>query len=388
MMSFPLYAPAEEHELLRETVRALADEKIAPRAAAADENEEFPWEVYKDLVAADLHAVHVPEAYGGAGADALATVIVIEEVARACASSALIPAVNKLGTVPLLLSASAELKQRYLPPMARGEAMFSYALSEPEAGSDAAAMKTRAVADGDHYVLNGTKMWITNAGVSEYYTVMAVTDPAAGARGISAFVVEKDDDGVSFGAKEKKLGIKGSPTRQVILEDVRIPASRMIGEPGTGFKTALATLDHTRITIAAQALGIAQGALDFALGYVKERKQFGKPIADFQGLQFMLADMAMKLEAARQLTYAAAAKSELAMSGTRVKDLTFFSSAAKCAASDAAMEITTDAVQLLGGYGYTREFPVERMMRDAKITQIYEGTNQIQRMVMARQLLK
>ncbi|GII33208.1 acyl-CoA dehydrogenase family protein [Planotetraspora mira] len=387
-MSFPLYAPAEEHEMLRETVRALADEKIAPRAAAADENEEFPWEVYKDLVAADLHAVHIPEEYGGAGADALATVIVIEEVARACASSSLIPAVNKLGTVPLLLSASEEIKQRYLTPVAGGDAMFSYALSEAEAGSDAASMKTRAVKDGDHYVLNGTKMWITNAGVSEYYTVMAVTDPSAGARGISAFVVEKSDEGVGFGPKEKKLGIKGSPTRQVIFENVRIPESRMIGEPGTGFKTALATLDHTRVTIAAQALGIAQGALDFAVGYVKERKQFGKAIAEFQGLQFMIADMAMKLEAARQLTYAAAAKSELAMHGTRVKDLTFFSSAAKTAASDAAMEITTDAVQLLGGYGYTRDFPVERMMRDAKITQIYEGTNQIQRMVMARQLLK
>jgi alkylation response protein AidB-like acyl-CoA dehydrogenase len=266
--------------------------------------------------------------------------------------------------------------------------MFSYALSEPEAGSDAASMKTRAVADGDSYVLNGTKMWITNAGVSEYYTVMAVTDPSAGARGISAFVVEKSDEGVSFGPKEKKLGIKGSPTRQVILDNVRIPADRMIGGPGTGFKTALATLDHTRVTIAAQALGIAQGALDFAVGYVKERKQFGRPIADFQGLQFMLADMAMKLEAARQLTYHAAAKSDLAMNGEPQKDLTFLSSAAKCAASDAAMEITTDAVQLLGGYGYTRDFPVERMMRDAKITQIYEGTNQIQRMVMARQLLK
>ncbi|RCG27874.1 acyl-CoA dehydrogenase [Sphaerisporangium album] len=387
-MSFPLYAPGDEHRMLRETVRALADEKIAPHAASVDENGEFPWEAYKALVAADLHAVHVPEQYGGAGADALAAVIVIEEVARACASSSLIPAVNKLGTVPLLLSASEDLKQRYLPRVARGEGMFSYALSEPEAGSDAAAMKTRAVRDGDHYVLNGTKMWITNAGVSEFYTVMAVTDPAAGARGISAFVVEKDDEGVSFGAKEKKLGIKGSPTRQVILENVRIPADRMIGEEGTGFKTALATLDHTRITIAAQALGIAQGALDYAIGYVKERKQFGKAIAEFQGLQFMIADMAMKLEAARQLTYAAAAKSEAAMHGERVADLTFFSSAAKCAASDAAMEITTDAVQLLGGYGYTRDYPVERMMRDAKITQIYEGTNQIQRMVMARQLLK
>ncbi|MEV0148130.1 MULTISPECIES: acyl-CoA dehydrogenase family protein [unclassified Nonomuraea] len=387
-MSFPLYAPAEEHDMLRETVRALADEKIAPQAAAADDAGEFPWDVYKALVAADLHAVHVPEQYGGAGADALATVIVIEEVARACASSSLIPAVNKLGTVPLLLSASEELKARYLAPVARGDAMFSYALSEPEAGSDAAAMKTRAVLDGDHYVLNGTKMWITNAGVSEYYTVMAVTDPSAGARGISAFVVEKSDEGVSFGPKERKLGIKASPTRQVIMDNVRIPASRMIGDPGTGFKTALATLDHTRVTIAAQALGIAQGALDFAIGYVKERKQFGRAVADFQGVQFMLADMAMKLEAARQLTYHAAAKSELAMHGQPQKDLTFLSSAAKCAASDAAMEITTDAVQLLGGYGYTKDFPVERMMRDAKITQIYEGTNQIQRMVMARQLLK
>ncbi|MFI7616340.1 acyl-CoA dehydrogenase family protein [Nonomuraea terrae] len=387
-MSFPLYAPAEEHDMLRETVRALADEKIAPHAAEIDETEEFSWDVYKALVAADLHAVHVPEQYGGAGADALATVIVIEEVARACASSSLIPAVNKLGTVPLLLSASEELKFRYLKPVARGEAMFSYALSEPEAGSDAAAMKTRAVADGDAYVLNGTKMWITNAGVSEFYTVMAVTDPSAGARGISAFVVEKSDEGVSFGPKEKKLGIKGSPTRQVIFDNVRIPASRMIGEPGTGFKTALATLDHTRVTIAAQALGIAQGALDYAIGYVKERQQFGRPVADFQGVQFMIADMAMKLEAARQLTYHAAAKSERAMNGERQADLTYLSSAAKCAASDAAMQITTDAVQLLGGYGYTKDFPVERMMRDAKITQIYEGTNQIQRMVIARQLLK
>ncbi|GAA3242341.1 acyl-CoA dehydrogenase [Nonomuraea helvata] len=374
--------------MLRETVRALADEKIAPHAAEADETEEFPWDVYKALVSSDLHAVHIPEQYGGAGADALATVIVIEEVARACASSSLIPAVNKLGTVPLLLSASEDLKSRYLPAVASGEAMFSYALSEPEAGSDAASMKTKAVRDGDDYVLNGTKMWITNAGVSEYYTVMAVTDPSAGAKGISAFVVEKSDEGVSFGPKEKKLGIKGSPTRQVILDDVRIPADRMIGEPGTGFKTALATLDHTRVTIAAQALGIAQGALDYAIGYVKERKQFGRPVADFQGLQFMIADMAMKLEAARQLTYHAAAKSERAMHGEPQKDLTFLSSAAKCAASDAAMEITTDAVQLLGGYGYTKDFPVERMMRDAKITQIYEGTNQIQRMVMARQLLK
>jgi alkylation response protein AidB-like acyl-CoA dehydrogenase len=236
-------------------------------------------------------------------------------------------------------------------------------------------------------VLNGTKMWITNAGVSQYYTVMAVTDPSDGARGISAFVVEKTDPGVSFGQPEHKLGIKGSPTRTVIMEDTRIPADRIIGAEGTGFKTALATLDHTRITIAAQALGIAQGALDYALGYVKQREQFGRPVADFQGVQFMLADMAMRLEAARQLTYHAASLSERAMAGEKVPDLTFASAAAKCFASDTAMAVTTDAVQLLGGHGYVRDFPVERMMRDAKITQIYEGTNQIQRVVMARQLL-
>ncbi|MBO2452020.1 acyl-CoA dehydrogenase [Actinomadura barringtoniae] len=385
---FPAYAPSEEHDLLRQTVRELADAKIAPFAAEVDEESRFPQEALDALVQNELQAVHVPESYGGAGADALATVIVIEEVARACASSSLIPAVNKLGSVPVLLSGSEELKKKYLTPMARGEAMFSYALSEAEAGSDAAGMKTRAVRDGDHYVLNGAKMWITNAGVSDYYTVMAVTDPEAGARGISAFVVEKADEGVSFGPKEKKLGIKGSPTRQVILENVRIPADRIIGAEGTGFKTALATLDHTRITIAAQALGIAQGALDYAVGYVKERKQFGTAIGDFQGVQFMLADMAMRLEGARQLTYHAAIKSERAMLGEKIPDLTFVSSACKCLASDVAMDVTTDAVQLLGGYGYTREFPVERMMRDAKITQIYEGTNQIQRMVMARQLLK
>jgi len=382
------YAPSDEHDLLRQTVRELAEAKIAPAAADVDANSRFPQEALDALAGARLHAAHIPESYGGEGADALAAVIIIEEVARACASSSLIPAVNKLGTVPLLLSGSEELKRKYLPPVARGEALFSYALSEAGAGSDAAAMKTRAVRDGDWWVLNGTKMWITNAGVSQYYTVMAVTEPDRGPRGISAFVVEKSDPGVSFGQPEKKLGIKGSPTRTVILEDTRIPADRLIGAEGTGFKTALATLDHTRITIAAQALGIAQGALDYATGYVQERRQFGQAIADFQGVQFMLADMAMKLEGARQLTYHAAALSERAMAGEKVPGLTFASAAAKCLASDTAMAVTTDAVQLLGGYGYTSDFPVERMMRDAKITQIYEGTNQIQRMVIARQLLK
>ncbi|WP_425562474.1 acyl-CoA dehydrogenase family protein [Microlunatus ginsengisoli] len=377
-----MYAPTEEHEAFRAAVREVCDAKVAPRAAETDELAEFPKASYEALRAADFHAPHIPEAYDGVGADALATVIVIEEVARACASSSLIPAVNKLASLPWLISASEELKQRYLPPIARGDAMASYCLSEPEAGSDAVSMKTRAVRDGDEYVLNGVKRWITNAGVSDYYTVFAVTDPDARSRGISAFVVEKNDPGVSFGAPEKKLGIKGSPTCEVYLDNVRIPTDRMIGEPGTGFATAMKTLDHTRVTIAAQALGIAQGALDYATGYVKERKQFGKAIAEFQGLQFMLADMGMKLEAARQLTYAAAAKSERGDA-----DLTYFGAAAKCFASDVAMEITTDAVQLLGGYGYTKDYPVERMMRDAKITQIYEGTNQVQRIVMARQLL-
>lgn len=378
---FDLYRPSEEHDMLRDAIRSLAEAKIGPHAADVDEEARFPQEALDALTASDLHAVHVPEQYGGAGADALATVIVIEEVARVCASSSLIPAVNKLGSLPLILAGSEELKAKYLGPLAKGDAMFSYCLSEPDAGSDAAGMKTRAVRDGDSYVLNGVKRWITNAGVSEYYTVMAVTDPDKRSKGISAFVVEKSDPGVSFGAPEKKLGIKGSPTREVYLDNVRIPADRMIGPEGTGFATAMKTLDHTRITIAAQALGIAQGALDYAKGYVQERKQFGKAIAEFQGVQFMLADMAMKLEAARQLTYAAAAKSERVDS-----DLTFFGAAAKCYASDAAMEITTDAVQLLGGYGYTRDYPVERMMRDAKITQIYEGTNQVQRIVMARNL--
>jgi alkylation response protein AidB-like acyl-CoA dehydrogenase len=379
---FDLFKVSEEHDLLREAVRALCEEKILPFAADVDEQSRFPQEALDALVSSDLAAVHVAEQYGGQGADALATCIVIEEVARVCASSSLIPAVNKLGSMPVILSGSEELKQKYLTPLAAGSGMFSYCLSEPDAGSDAAGMKTRAERDGDEYVLNGVKRWITNAGVSEYYTVMAVTDPAARSKGISAFVVEKGDEGVTFGAPERKLGIKGSPTREVYFDNVRIPADRMIGAEGTGFATAMRTLDHTRVTIAAQALGIAQGALDYASNYIKERKQFGKPIADFQGIQFMLADMAMRITAARQLTYTAAAKSERGDAG-----LTYFGAAAKCFASDVAMDVTTDAVQLLGGYGYTKDYPLERMMRDAKITQIYEGTNQVQRIVMARQVL-
>jgi alkylation response protein AidB-like acyl-CoA dehydrogenase len=381
---FDLFRLSEDHDMLREAVRAVAENKIAPHAAEVDDKAIFPQTAYDALVASDFHAPHVAEKYGGVGADALATCIVIEEVARVCASSSLIPAVNKLGSLPLILAGSEELKAKYLPPLASGEAAFSYGLSEREAGSDTASMRCRAKADGDGWVLSGQKSWITNAGFSEYYTVLAVTDPDA-KRGsnVSAFIVEKSDEGFSFGRKERKLGIKGSPTRDLVFDNVRIPGPRMIGAQGEGLKIALRTLDHTRVTIGAQAVGIAQGALDFAVGYVKERKQFGKRLADFQGLQFILADMAMNLEAARQMVYVAAAKSD-----RNDPDLSFFGAAAKCFASDVAMQVTTDAVQLLGGYGYTQDFPVERMMRDAKITQIYEGTNQIQRIVMARQLLK
>jgi alkylation response protein AidB-like acyl-CoA dehydrogenase len=379
-----LYRLTDSHDALREAVRALADKEIAPYAAAADEDERFPIEAHDALVKTGFGAVHIPEAYGGAGADAIATCIVIEEVARACASSSLIPAVNKLATVPLLLSASEDLKRQVLPSIASGEAMSAYALSEREAGSDTASMRTRARLDGDHWVLNGTKTWISNAGLATWYTVMAVTDPNAAkkADGISAFVVHRDDPGFQVGTKERKMGIKGSPTREIHFVDCTIPADRIIGEPGTGLRTALATLDHTRPTIGAQAVGIAQGALDASVAYVKGRRQFGRPIADNQAVAFMLADMAMKTEAARHLVYVAAAHVERGEPNPG-----FISAAAKCLASDTAMAVTTDAVQLFGGAGYTRDFPVERMMRDAKITQIYEGTNQIQRLVMSRAVL-
>ncbi|MBE8523686.1 acyl-CoA dehydrogenase family protein [Amycolatopsis sp. H6(2020)] len=384
-MTDGLYQLAEEHEELRAAVRALAEKEIAPYAAEVDENERYPIEAYNALVKSGFNAVHIGEEYDGQGADAVGACIVIEEVARVDASASLIPAVNKLGTQPIILSASEELKKLVLPSIASGEASASYALSEREAGSDTASMRARARLDGDHWVLNGTKCWITNAGESSWYTVMAVTDPDAEkkANGISAFVVHKDDPGFSVGPKEKKLGIKGSPTREIYFENCTIPADRIIGEPGTGLKTALRTLDHTRPTIGAQALGIAQGALDAAVAYVKDRKQFGKSIAEFQGVQFMLAEMGTKIEAARHLVYASAAASERGD-----KRAGFMASAAKTYASDIAMEVTTDAVQLFGGAGYTRDFPVERMMRDAKITQIYEGTNQIQKVVMARALLK
>ncbi|MEI7931205.1 MAG: acyl-CoA dehydrogenase family protein [Actinomycetes bacterium] len=370
----------QEYEALRDSVRALAIKKIAPFAKDVDENSRFPQEAYEALQSADLAAAHVDSKYGGQGADSLATVIIIEEIARVCGSSSLIPAVNKLGSLPLILTGTDAQKEKYLPQLAAGKG-FSYCLSESEAGSDAAAMKTKAVKSGDNWVISGSKKWISNAGFSDFYTVLAQTDPALGAKGITAFIVEKSDTGVSFGAHEKKMGFRGSPTREVYFDSVTIPDDRRIGAIGSGFALAMQTLDHTRITIAAQALGIAQGAFEVATKYSHERKQFGKEIFDFQGVQFMLADMAMNIAAARQLTYSAAVKSERGE-----KDLTFFSAAAKCFTTDVAMKVTTDAVQVLGGYGYVSDYPVERMMRDAKLTQIYEGTNQVQRVVMARHL--
>ena len=375
-----LYTLPEEYESLRESVRALATKKIEPFAHAVDAESRFPQEAHDALLQAGLLAAHVPTEYGGDGADALATVIIIEEVARACASSSLLPAVNKLGSLPVMLAGTEEQKKRWLSALAQGKG-FSYCLSETDAGSDAGAMKTKAVRRGDSWILNGSKKWISNAGHSDFYTVLASTDPTQGSKGITAFIVEKSDSGVSFGAHEKKMGFRGSPTREVYFDNVEIGLERQLGKEGEGFGIAMRTLDHTRITIAAQALGIAQGAFDYATRYAHERKQFGKAIFDFQAIQFMLADMAMEIVAARQLTYAAAVRSE-----RNDSDLTFYSAASKCFASDVAMKVTTNAVQILGGYGYVNDFPVERMMRDAKLTQIYEGTNQVQRIVMARHL--
>ena len=379
-MTSDLFNLPTEYQDLRESVRALAEKEIAPHAHAVDEDHRYPQEAADALIKANLHAAHVPEEFGGEGADALAVAIIIEEVARVCASSSLIPAVNKLGSLPLILGGDNEQKKRWLPALAQGKG-FSYCLSESEAGSDAAALKTKAERTSVGWLLNGSKKWISNAGVSEFYTVIAQTDPSKGSKGITAFIVEKSDPGISFGAPEKKMGFRGSPTREVYFDNIELSDDRRIGEVGKGFAIAMDTLDHTRITIAAQALGIAQGALDAAEKYSHERKQFGKEIFEFQAIQFILADMAMNIEAARQLTYAAAAKSE-----RNDKDLRFFSSASKTFASDVAMKVTTDAVQVLGGYGYVSDYPVERMMRDAKLTQIYEGTNQVQRIVMARNI--
>ena len=379
---FDLFRPSEDHEALRAAVRAVSEDKIAPYAAAVDAEARYPQEAHDALVASDFFAPHVPEEYDGVGADALATCIVIEEVARVCASSSLIPAVNKLGSLPVIIAGSEELKSKYLRPLAQGRTTFSYGLSEREAGSDTAAMKCRARQDGDEWVLTGHKSWITNAGVSEFYTVLAVTDPA-GPRGgnVTAFVVEKSDEGFTFGEKERKLGIKGSPTRELHFDNVRLPADRVVGEVGGGLKLALRTLDHTRVTIGAQAVGIAQGAFDQSLAYVKERKQFGKAIADFQGVQFQIARMATDVEATRLLVYNCA----------RLRDagLPFLTEAAMCKvySSEVAERVASMAINLYGGNGFVKDYPVEKLYRDAKIGQIYEGTTNMQLMTIAKGIL-
>jgi alkylation response protein AidB-like acyl-CoA dehydrogenase len=374
---------SDEYEALRASVRRLAETSIAPNAAATDEAEEFPqasWEAWRDARFAGLP---FPEKYGGQGGGILAHAICVEEVARVCASSSLFVMISKLAMTPLLDHGSDDLKERYVAAVAAGAAQASYCLSEADAGSDVAGMKTRAVRDGDGYVLNGRKMWITGAGVSDYYTVFAKTDPGAGHRGISVFVVESSFPGFAVGKLEHKMGVRGSPTGEIVLDDCVVPAANLIGDEGAGFAYAMGALDRSRPLVGAQALGIATGALDLALQYVRDRKQFDRPISEFQGLQFMLADMATQVDAARLLVYRACARLD---DGRR--DTAISSSMSKLFAADTAMRVATDCVQLLGGVGYTKDVPAERFMRDAKITQIYEGTNQIQRVVVAKRLLE
>jgi alkylation response protein AidB-like acyl-CoA dehydrogenase len=367
----------------RDSLRRFAEERVAPHAAEADRAATYPQKSFDACVELELPALGIPAEYGGAGADLVTQAVMAEELARVCASTALTMLISKLSMLPVINWGSEELRRRYLPRLASGEWQGSYCLSEADAGSDVAAMRTRAVRDGDHYLLTGTKYWITNAGISDVYTVFAVTDPSAGRRGISCFVVEAGW-GVEVAPHEDKMGLRGSPTAAVSFDEVRVPVVNRVGEEGEGFTIAMHTLDRSRPTIGAQAVGIAQGAIDAAAGYMKERQAFGRPIADLQGLRFMLADMAMRNEAARTMVYRACS---LVDSGDPEGELTMIGAMAKCLASDTAMSVTTDAVQLFGGYGYTKDFPVERFMRDAKITQIYEGTNQIQRVVIAKKLL-
>jgi len=381
-MSQPITLTATQHEF-RAAVRQFAEDKIAPRAGEIDRTASYSWENFADCRAMELPALGIPVEYGGSGADHVTQAIMVEELARVCASTALTILISRLATIPILNWGSDELKQRYVTRIASGESQGSYCLSEPEAGSDVASMKARAVRDGDHYVLSGMKSWITNAGVSDIYIVFAKTSPDAGSRGVSCFVVERDF-GLGIGKLEDKLGVRGSPTGEVLLDGARVPVENRIGEEGEGFAIAMNTLNRSRPTIGAQAVGIAQGAIDQGVAYVKSREQFGRPIAELQGLQFMLADMAMKTEAARGLVYRATA---LIDEGDTRDELAKIGAMAKCLASDAAMEVTTNGIQLLGGYGYVKDFPMERFFRDAKVTQIYEGTNQVQRVVIARRLL-
>jgi alkylation response protein AidB-like acyl-CoA dehydrogenase len=382
-MDAPTFTLAETQREFRATLRRFAEDRIAPNAAEADRDAAFPQKSFDACVELELPTLGIPVEYGGAGADMVTQAIMAEELARVCASTSLTMLISKLGMTPVMNWGTEDLKRRYLPRVASGEHQASYCLSEADAGSDVASMRTRATRRGDHYVLSGTKYWITNAGISDLYTVFAVTDRAAGRKGISCFLVESEW-GIEIAPHEDKMGLRGSPTAAVILDEVEVPAANLIGEEGMGFTIAMHTLDRSRPGIGAQAVGIAQGAIDFAAGYMKQRKAFGAPIADLQGLRFMLADMAMHNEAARTLIYRACS---LVDNGDPEGELTIVGAMAKCFASDTAMSVATDAVQLLGGYGFTKDFPVERFMRDAKVTQIYEGTNQIQRVVIAKKLL-
>jgi alkylation response protein AidB-like acyl-CoA dehydrogenase len=378
------YRLTREHDELRAVVRELADERIAPRAAQIDTSAEFPWDLKELLAKQDLLGIGFEERHGGTGLDAIGQAIVVEELARADATTSLIPTVQKLGALPIMLAGSDEQKDRYLPRLASGEWLIAFGLTEAGAGSDVASNRMRARLEADCYVLNGSKRFITHGSIANVVTIFALTDPAAGGRkGMSAFIVETDTSGFAAPRVEHKMGIRGSPTAELTLDDVRVPVENRLGAEGDGFKIAMGTLDRSRVLIAAQAVGIAQGAIDVAVAYAAERRQFGERVVDFQGIQFMLADMASQTEAARQLTYAAAARVEADAS-----DLPYWTSSAKLVAGDTAMRVTTDAVQVLGGYGYISEYPVERMMRDAKITQLYEGTQQIQRLIVARQLLQ
>ncbi|HHV93582.1 MAG TPA: acyl-CoA dehydrogenase [Firmicutes bacterium] len=377
------YFLTEEQQMIKELAARIADEKIKPVAAELDEKEEFPWELMRILGEADLFAVWVPEEYGGLGGGVFEQVLVVEELSRACSGVSVSYAASALGSFPIIMFGTEEQKQRYLPDIASGKRLAAFALTEANAGSDVSGIATTAVLDGDEYVLNGTKQWITNGGEADIYTVIAVTDKEKGPRGYSAFIVEKGTPGLSFGKKEKKLGIRASATREVIFDNCRIPKENLLGREGQGFIIAMKTFDKTRPGVAAQAVGIAQGALDEAVKYARERVQFGQPISSFQGIQFMLADMATQIEAARALVYSVARWID-----SGAKDVSQAAAMAKVFASDVAMKVTVDAVQILGGYGYMREYPVEKMMRDAKITQIYEGTNQIQRSIIALDLIK
>ena len=373
----------EEQEMIRDLVKQIAQEKVTPVAAELDEKGEFPWELMKLFAESDLFALFVPEEYGGLGKGVLDLCIVMEELSKACAGVSVSYAASALGTYPIILFGSEEQKKKYLPQIASGKKLTAFALTESEAGSDAGSIRTTAIRDGDDYILNGNKQWITNGGEAEIYTIIAMTDKKKGNRGASAFIVEKDTPGFSFGKKEDKMGIRCSATRELIFKDCRISKENLIGKEGMGFLAAMKTLDKSRPGVAAQAVGIAQGALDDAVKYARERIQFGKPISSFQGIQFMLADMATQIEAARALLYAGARYID-----SGAKDIAKISSMTKLFASDVAMKVTTDAVQIFGGYGYMKDYPVEKRMRDAKITQIYEGTNQIQREVIALQLIK